>query len=376
MKNVLLISGSYPKIKCGVGDYTNVLYLNLNKEDINQDYNFEILTSNKAQNFNNVKIHNVVKKWSGLYIVKTILRYAKNYDIIHFEFPTIEYNSKSFAFYFLLPLLLRIKRIKVVYTFHEYSYNTRISKLVRIPAILFSQKIITVEKKFYQDIDKKFKCKKKLYYIPIGSNIERSTISSDEINERKNKILNDYKAKKIISYFGFIDESKCMYETLISLGKLKEQGKLESVFMIIGDFNQNKCSKEYYNLLVDCIKKYKLEENILITGYLESSEVGNYLKVSDAALLLYKNGVSVRNGSMLAAYQENIPIITSKNSQTNDFFNQKNFVLIDNKETSICNAVLDLQEGKILSYINEIEISWEKISKEHIKVYESFENKK
>lgn len=375
MKNILIISGSYPKIKCGVGDYTNVLYSYLNNEVINQNYNFEILTSNKALNYNNPKIHNIVKKWSGFYIIRTILKFAKNYDIVHFEFPTVEYNSKSFAFYVLLPLLLRLKKIKVVYTFHEYSNNSRISKLVRIPAIKCSNKLIMVDMQFYNEINNKFKCQNKLYYIPIGSNIEKSTISISEIKEKRNEILNKYKVTKIISYFGFIDESKCMYETLLSFGKLKEEGKLDSMLLIIGEFNQNKCNKEYYNLLVECIEKYNLKENILVTGYLESREVGNYFKISDAAILLYKNGISLRNGSMLAAYQENIPIITSKNSQDNEFFKQKNFVLINNDITSICNAILDLQEGKIIPCENNTLISWEKIAQEHIKVYESFENK-
>ena len=376
MKNVLIISGSYPKIKCGVGDYTNVLYSYLNNKEINKNYNFEILTSNKAINFYNPKIHNIIKKWSGFYIIKTILKFAKNYDIVHFEFPSAEYNSKSFAFYVLLPVLLRFKKIKVVYTFHEYSNNTRISKLVRVPAIRCSNKIITVDMQFYNEINHKFKCQNNLYYIPIGPNVEKSTILISEIKEKRNVILNKYKVAKIISYFGFIDESKCMYETLLSLGKLKEEGKLDSVLLIIGEFNQNKCSKEYYNLLVECIEKYNLKENILITGYLESNEVGNYLKISDAALLLYKNGISLRNGSMLAAYQENIPIITSKNSQENDFFKQKNFVLISNGIDSICNAIMNLQEGKFSPCENNTPISWKNIAQEHIKVYESFEDKK
>ena len=119
-----------------------------------------------------------------------------------------------------------------------------------------------------------------------------------------------------------------------------------------------------------CLLENDLNDNIMITGYLESDKVGNYFKLSDAALLLYKNGISVRNGSMLAAYQENIPVITSKSEIIDDFFEQENFLLINNDVDSVYNAILDLQNGKIKPHEIKIEVSWKSIAKEHINVYE------
>ena len=367
---VLIITGSFPQIKCGVGDYTKKLFDSMKE---NSQLDTFVLTSNDANCCDN-KVFTSIKKWKGIYIIKEVLKYVRkiNPDVIHFQFPTSEYKFSSLCFFIFLPILLRLKRKKIVYTLHEYSDSGKIIQFFLKTIIRMSNRLIVVDERFKKDIcvNNFIKCNK-IQYIPIGSNIDKSTLSQDEINAIRFKILKEKKCDKIISYFGFVNESKCLCELFSSLGVLKENGLLNSCLLIIGDFNSDKCSKGYYLKMVDILKKYQLMDNIYITGFCPNNVVADYLKCSDFAVLPFKNGVSLRNGSMLAAYQEGLKIITTRPKNDEVFFKQEQFVLIDNSVDSLYSAILDCQFNSSKFNNTSNSIGWDSIVNKHINVYNS-----
>jgi glycosyltransferase involved in cell wall biosynthesis len=369
---VLVISGSYHPIKCGVGDYTKILC-----EKLAEKIDVSVLTSNKAsaENNSNVTILNKIESWKGIKLLHIILREIKRsgYDLVHFQFPTTEYIKNSIAFYIVLPIILRIKRIKVVYTLHEYGDNSWISKLLRKPAIMFSNRVIIVDDKFKSELFKNNKCisKKKVSIIHIGANVPKSTSSSEDIVNLRQHILTkvDSRCNKIIAYFGFINEGKCVDILLEAMACLKHKGLLTSMLLIVGEFNGEKCSAQFYEKLVSIIKQNNLEKFIYVTGYVADKDVGNYLIASDIACLLFKRGVSIRNGSVLAAQQEGIPIITSKPTYDFDMFKSKQFILVDNNVEQVENAILDFQSStQNREKFNTIDM-WEEAVEKHIELY-------
>lgn len=367
---ILLISGSYPPIKCGVGDYTYMLCNELAKE-----HDISVLTSKNAYSGNSgITVLNRISTWKGIKLVREIVREIKKgeYDIVHFQFPTSEYVRTSFAFYVLLPIILKLKRIKTVYTIHEYSNNSYISKLMRKPAIYCSKRVIVVESSFKQEIIKrnKFINKNKIRVINIGSNIPKSTASFEQVKKLRFSILNEQNQNNIIiAYFGFVNEAKCLDIILKALGELKCENNLKSTFLIIGEFNDRKCNSVMYERLVNIIKSYGLDDNIYITGYVENNKVGDYFRAADVALLLFKNGVSLRNGSMLAAQQEGIKIITSVPKYDFEYFNNKQFCLIENEVEQVKNEIVNIQNEGVMRYNKNEFVQWHNIACEHIQLY-------
>jgi glycosyltransferase involved in cell wall biosynthesis len=368
---VLIVSGTYPPIKCGVGDYTKNLCEKLSKK-----IDVSVLSSTKvfSKNNSNVTILNKIESWKGIKLLHAILKEIRQggYDVIHFQFPA-GYIHNSIAFYIVLPFLLRVKGIKVVYTLHEYANNSWISKLCRKPAIMCSNRVIIVDDKFKSELFKrnKFISKKKVSIIHIGANIPKSTLSkADTIDLRQHILANvDSSCNKIIAYFGFINEAKRIDILLEAMGILKRESSLSSMLLIVGEFNGEKCSSQFYEKLVNIVKQNNLEKFIYVTGYVADKDVGNYLTTADAACLLFKCGVSIRNGSVLAAQQEGIPIITSKPSYDYDLFKSKQFILVDNNVEQVKNTILNFQNFNQNKENFEAVDMWEEAVEKHIELY-------
>lgn len=368
INKLLVITGSYPPIRCGVGDYTNVLVHNLAK----YIRRIDVLTScgAKTENDSNVNVFPKIKKWSGIDLLKEVhgIVSGNYYDVINIQYPTSEY-PKSIANY-LLPMLLRVFGKKVVYTMHEYSDNGVLYKICRIPAILFSNKIIVVDNHTYEELCKQY-CllKKKFVKLHIGSNIPLSSEDTNTSLNIRNQILENAKEKKIISYFGFVTENKKIELILESLYLLKQKNQLLSVFLIIGELDRK---NQIANKVIDLIDKYDLHDDVIVTGYVESEKVGYYFQASDAAMLLFENGVSMRNGSFLAAQQEGIPVFTTESEDARKYlYDMKNVYLIKNNVESVTDAILRIQKEKLERYKKKCVFDWDTIAKEYVSLYTS-----
>ena len=375
---VLVVCGSFPPIKCGVGDYANVLYNKMaDKIDVT------VLTSKNADvpTDSKVKIINLIEKWKGYSLYKAILKEIKSgkYDLVHFQFPTSEYVNSSIMLFIVLPIILKLRRIKVVYTIHEYSNNRWISKVLRKPAIYCSNRIIVVEDAFKSDILKRNKLinKDKINIIHIGANVPKSTKTKDEILCLRNKFLTDRRVgiEKIVGYFGFINVSKRLDIILQAFAELKNENKLKSLLLIIGEFNSEKCPQELFDELQNIIKNNELEDYIYITGYVEDLEVGDYLKASDATVFLFKNGVSVRNGSMLAAQQEGRTIITTRPTNNLEYFDNGQFRLVENDVETVKAEILRAQDNPTENFVQNDNDPWDAIVHKHIEIYEELVKK-
>lgn len=363
ISKLLVITGSYPPIRCGVGDYTCVLVHNLAK----YIGRIDVLTScsAKTENDSNINVLPKIKKWSGAGLLKEVYsNLSKNgYDAINIQYPTSEY-PRSIANY-LLPMLLRLFGKKVIFTMHEYSDNGVLYKICRIPAILFSNKIIVVDDHTYEELCKQYSLlKKKIVQLHIGSNIPISTDNTEESTNIRNQILKKTKGKKIISYFGFVTGNKKIELILESLHLLKQKNQLSSVFLIIGELDRK---NQTANKVIDLIDQYDLHDDVIVTGYVESEKVGNYFQASDAAMLLFENGVSMRNGSFLAAQQEGIPVFTTESEDAQKYLSDmKNVHLIKNDVESVTDAILRIQKDKLEKYTKKSIFDWDNIAKEYV----------
>ena len=384
---VLMISGAMPPMHCGVGDYTAKLCLALKKCG---DTDVVPVTSKKADlSFScggeTIGVRNEIENFAGFAYLRTIRKIVKEEkpDIVHFQFPSSEYRGRSFSTFVLLPYMLRHLHCKIVFTAHEY--NNKKIPFITAPFMFASDKIITVEDGFKRKIIKNLKMfidGQNVEFISIGANIQPSSADEKTISKIREKVLGgtdgadktgvgaaDKKGGKILGYFGFIAEGKCFDMLLEACGKLKEKGELSCKIMIVGKIDPEKCGEEYYRKLTDIIEKYSLSEDIYETGYLPESEAADHLKAADFFALPFKNGAACRNGSILAAAQEGKRILTSRGALTGEFFENDQFVLLENSAEAWAEAIAaELADTENRAYRSEIP-DFETIAKMHARLY-------
>lgn len=353
---ICFIVGAFPNMKCGVGDYTSKLADEMGKNG----NEVSIITSSKASNFysNNIKVYNIINEWNFRNL-KLILRQLKeiNPDVVNIQYPNGEYKKNLMINF--LPFFIK-KSIKciLIETVHEYSIFTILGKIRNFISFIKADEIIVVEEEYINEI-KKLNKRKKIVFIPIASNIKQSMITEEGISKTKNELaVGDC---KLISYFGFAIQSKGIEDLLYAIKEIPE-----AKLLFLGELNKQ---DEYQRSLINLIKELKIEERVIITGFLNEEMVADYLKSSDVCVLPFKNGVSKRNGSFLAAYNQNIPIVTTTKDRT---FEKDGvyYTQINNRKELINNIIkaLDYKEK-----INREIITWDFIAKKYIERIQSNE---
>lgn len=349
---ICFIVGAFPKMMCGVGDYTNKLAMELSKDKNNEIF---VITSSKASNdFKNIKVFNIVEKWDKT-ATKAIIKTLKEIkpDVVNIQYPSNEYHDAYYIFN-ILPLMIKLRiRCKLTETIHEYDTEplSPQRKIRYFFNFILMKKVIVPEKKFVDLIHKDFK-KIKVDFIRISSNIPRVILTKKEISDLK-KELNISK-KYIISFFGFINYKKGFEKLLECLPKLKD-----TTLLLIGDLNP---LDDYQKNIIDLIDKYNVKDKIIITGFLEDEkDVARYLSISDVCVLPFTEGIQERNGSFLAAYNQLIPVITTdkEKKDENGIYYAK-----PNNEKELLEKINYVLENEIT--FNRAELSWSKVSKEFI----------
>ncbi|WP_243346200.1 glycosyltransferase [Parabacteroides sp. FAFU027] len=362
---VAIITGAVPPAKCGVGDYTDVLISNL----INAGIKIDVITDIKyGENNKGYVLHNVIKHWYGISFFITVLRVLKeiNCDIVHIQYPTISY--KGFIEINLLPILLRIKGYKVVYTLHEYSQRPLMSRIRRWPSVKASHKVIVVEDTFKIDLERLrlITSREKTEVIYIGSNIPKSNAAEGDLLRLRSQLFGNYNGL-IASYFGFVNSNKELVTTIETMHTLNKEHRLFFKLLIIGELTP---SDAYQNEILKRIHEYKLENEIKTVKYLPKEEVGKHIACSDFAIALFSNGVSIRNGSFLALYQEGIKVITTKPKNHYPIKLNNAIFLNSNSVSELKSALQQLQTLNLNKNLGDI-INWDNIAQEHIRIYNS-----
>lgn len=349
---ICFIVGSFPDMKCGVGDYTYKLSEELSK----QGFEIHIITSKKANCKSNLmKIHNIIEEWDSKGSKQIVERLQEiQPDIVNIQYPSNEYKN-NFAMN-ILPLKIKKKiDTKIIATIHEYECFTLKRKIRYMLNFKKLDQIIVAEEEFISAIKKDFK-NTKVKYIKISSNIPRSKLGQEE----KEKLIEKYnlKDKKIISYFGFALPSKGI-EYLLNLIPKLENSKL----LFINELNEN---NEYHKTLLDLIDKLQIKDKVAITGLLDDeADVADLLSLSDVCVLPFVNGVKTRNGSFLAAYNQKIKVVTT----SNNLKDKDGIYYVEPKnEEGLLEKVKIVLESK--DKFDRNELTWENVAKNYIESFE------
>jgi len=376
--NICIISGAFPPCRDGIGDYTARLIGGLRKENVR----VSLITSKEEQILKYLKENNIenvfpiIKRWN-IFAVFSILEFAAEgkFDIIHLQFPSSRYR-RTFFLCFLPVLLGLFLRKKTVVTLHEFSISYPINKLRQIILGLGSSKVVLTDNNEIEKFPAFFIAgKRKICFIPIGSNIDIYKADSEEKEEFFKK-TGLSKQAKIIAFFGFIHSNKGLDCLLKAVKKVEACGiSVQLLIMSQLDFETN----AYHARIKKLIGTLELDKTVFITGYLSPEEVSKFLSFSDICALPFNDGATLRRGTLMAALSHGKAVI-STHAGGNDslqLIDRKNILLVPSGNAqalaeaikTICtddNLRRKIEEG---AFCLSKDFSWDKIACMHKELY-------
>jgi glycosyltransferase involved in cell wall biosynthesis len=319
---VCLISGEYPPMQGGVGDYTRELGRALAKLSVE----VHVLTSHQAALTPPVPailVHPIIESW-GWRSWSTICDLLEDVgaDVAHVQYQAAAFGMQPAIN--LLPWWLRLSRSRVrsVVTFHDLREPYLFPKAgpLRWRAMLWLARsadavIVTNEEDLTKLECSTFNVQRSTFaLIPIGSNVPCVPPPGyDRAAWRARWGLTP--GDVLLSYFGFLNASKGGETLIRALARLVEAGLPVFLVMVGGKVGASDPTNVQYLARIDrLITELELNGRVFWTGFTAPAEVSANLLASDLCVLPYRDGGSYRRGSLMAALVHGLPIVTTSST--------------------------------------------------------------
>lgn len=355
MPRILLISGSFPPLKDGVGDYSCLLSRWLADED--PGWEVHVLTSRGCwgSSSGRARIHPVIRGWGWLGL-PDIIRWvgAIAPDIVHVQYPALGYARHLMPTF--LPAILRLRgRYRVTATFHGFGLYTFLGKTRLSITALGCHAVVPVS-----DHIRSAACSFYRGFRIFNGNIRRMkdaiyVASSIEPPARaatvgKSEVRRSWGIKPgelAIAYFGFINQGKGFDDLLRAVAMCRDQG-LACRLICITELEPERDG--LHRRIGSLIDELRLADLTFFTGYLERKMVAGHLMAADFAALPFNYGASTKRSSLLASLACGLPVITTSDPGLPPFFaDGHNIILVPRgNPEALAAAILRLAEDRAL----------------------------
>lgn len=329
---MIIITGTYPPEKCGVGDYT-----------------YNLLQTKEAEGWKLLYF----KDWS----LKTFFHKIKIINqcpdsMINLQYPCMGYN-KSISAELLCLYYAFSRKKRVAVTIHEFSQFGWKRRYISFIIFLFASKFIFTTDYEYDAASRLFyRVRNRSKVIKIYSNIKQS--------EQKFNILDK---SYDVGYFGYLRPLKGLEDFLRIMANLKLDNNSLNIY-IMGQVQPD--NKDFANK----IKQYAEKNGIKCLLNQEENAVADILSQTKFVFLPFPDGISERRGSFLAAARNECIILTTEGKQTTLALKQCcGFVNMENAEEDMLrflNEDIETKKNrldKVKKYIEEeVPKSWNEIA--------------
>lgn len=330
---MILITGTYPPERCGVGDYSQHLL-------------------NAAVGKSWTLFYRQEWKWRNLRAYLADLRNMED-KTINLQYPTMGYGTSLVPHVLMMcAVLLLGKRLYI--TVHEYSQLGWKGKMALNLLFLFAKDVVFTTSFELECARKHNPWMRKGQVVKIRSNIPAAP--GKPMGERHWDV----------GYFGYIRPLKGLEEFVDVAGQLQQAGKRVYVMgQVQPEF------ESFHRPLLQLLK----QKGITYFGNCTQEEVAQQLSDTKIMYLPYPDGLSERRGSFLAAVVNGAAVISREGAFTSRQQREK-FSLVNPDQA--CAQIsgwlddkewLDEQQRRSLSYAAEsVPTSWEQIVDEYMHI--------
>jgi glycosyltransferase involved in cell wall biosynthesis len=337
-----LVTGEFPPQEGGVGAFTQALAQALH----HQGHEVHIITSIDARppiktektytnpnsplelwrrledrareplSLGYAKLHPRARVWrwrENRLVVDIAMRYGL--DVVNIQYQAAAFNMRHPAIN-LLPWRLRGVTLPVV-TFHDLRVPYLFPKAGGLrPWIirLMAQKaggVITTNSGDAETVRGWLGqgAERQVVEIPIGSNIRTyipNPIEKSEAQESLGLAPNDF----LLAYFGFLNPTKGADVLVKALAGLEADTHLVFIGGRTGA-SDSQTNSQFWQTLEKLIMAFGLERRVHWTGFVSDVRVSTFLHTADVLVLPYKDGVSLRRGTLMAGLAHGRAIIST-----------------------------------------------------------------
>jgi len=314
--HILFVTGEYPPMQGGVGDYTRELGRVLRS----QGAKVTVLTSERAvqpdcaEFDDGIRVLPAIRRWDWP-IWRTVRGLAAdlNVDWIHVQYQTAAFGMHpaiNFA-----PWWWRRQALRTAWTYHDllvpYLFPKAGKRLrtwtTEHPAMTADLVVVTNEGDRLQLAHKG----RAAVSIPIGSNIRGRELSPRERVARR-KLRGYAEGDLVLAYFGFLNRSKGGLALAKTLHQVALQNPSARLLMIGEQFGaSDQTNRDYLQEVEALARKLGVYDRIQWTGRLPGDEVAAELNAVDVLLMPYEDGASLRRGTLMAGLVNGCAIVTT-----------------------------------------------------------------
>mgnify|MGYP001605387165 FL=1 len=208
----------------------------------------------------------------------------------------------------LFPFFMYPKKIPLFLTLHSQDLPRRGGRLWRPLQVLPYDGLIFYSKQFHDRIFRWFPRRAERFLVQgFPSNILRPNDPSNQAPLAKIRTGFTH-AQFLMTYFGHISAGRGIEDLLDVMKTFKVQ--YPGLHLIL--MSQFKPEEDdYQRKLLEWIRLNGMEKKISFTGRLSNEEVSRFLLASDICVLPFPDGASFKNGSLSAAIEHSLPVLTT-----------------------------------------------------------------
>jgi glycosyltransferase involved in cell wall biosynthesis len=335
-----IISGEYPPMQGGVGDFAACLAASL----AGLGHDVHVITGQAPQESGDqpgVVVHRLRTSW-GCGCWRKIVRLAGTLDL---EVIDVQYQAAAYAMRPAINFVPhRSRRPPVAVTFHDLRVPYLFPKagplrwqVIRLLARRADGVIATNEED--QDRLRTEAQPRNLALIPIGSNVP-VVAGSDRVAERAKWGAGP--GDLLIGHFGFLNESKGVEELVEATKLLIERSLPGRLLMIGGRLGTSDPTNRRQAAKIDAlVRDLGLEHHVTWTGLLPAREASAALTATDVCVLPYRDGASFRRTTLLACLAHGRAVVTTRPAVNIDELRDgQNLLLVDARQPkALANAI-------------------------------------
>lgn len=319
---ILFITGEYPAMQGGVGDYTRRLGQALGA--LGADVH--VLTHVDAGGDHlrvpaaayEPTIHAVMTStgWALWGYALQAIRDLQP-DIVHIQYQSAAYGLSAAVNLLPWRLCCLRGRPRILTTFHDLRFPYLFPKAgpLRQQAVLAlarrSDASVVTNPADWARLQAAG-LSARLHPIPIGSNIQCEPPAGYDRGRQRTRWGADADTW-LLGYFGFLNAGKGGETLVRCLAELARAGRPARLLMVGGKVGASDPTNLAYLAKVEgLIAELGLVERVQWTGFTDPAEVSANLLAADCAVLPYREGASLRHGSLMAALAHGLPIISTE----------------------------------------------------------------
>ncbi len=249
------------------------------------------------------------------------LRQQLHPDVIHIQYQSAAYGLHPAINYLPWRLRLLRGRPRIVTTFHDLRYPYLFPKAGRLrwQAVLAlakgSDANVITNPVDWLDLAETGPSDR-MWPIPIGSNIHCQPPAGYD-RDRQRALWGAGPDMWLLAYFGFLNAGKGGDTLIRALAELARRDKPARLLMVGGKVGSSDPTNQAYLAHVEqLINELGVADRVQWTGFTASEQVSANLLAADCAVLPYREGASLRHGSLMAALAHNLPIVTTRPSES------------------------------------------------------------